>query len=288
MKILLTGGKGFLGQALYGYMTDQQIEIYDLPNDIRNRKNMHEAIERNDIVIHAAAIANLNDCIEDLNNMFRVNIEGTWNIITICAELKKPLIFISTCCVYGNTGNQNDNEKSYPETNEPYAASKLSGESLIKGMPYLDYIIIRIGTIYGAGMRKELFPYIAFEKILENGIIDIHGSGHQTRAYIYITDVINGIKKTVEKLPINNIINLCGDEEISVIDVIKYVETITGRKAKTRNVKDRYGQINKENIDIIKAKKILNWYPRISFENGMKKLYHEDKRFEKYINNNPK
>jgi len=289
MKILITGSNGFLGKALCSALGEHEIIGYDLPDDITDIDNIREKIKEADIVVHAAAMANLNDCMENMTEMYSVNVKATADIGLLCSYFKTPLIFISTCCVYGNTFDEIEYEdKTLPRTNEPYACSKYAAEILLRGTPYLRYTIVRAGTIYGVGMRKELFPFIALDSVLRGETIHVHGDGEQTRQYIYISDLVDCLKKVIKNQEKVNreTLNVCGNRATSVKQVIEQVETMVGIKAKTMKVTDRYSQIYEEKISISKAYDLLGWFPWVGFRRGMSKLLNEDERFEKYINNN--
>lgn len=161
MKIMVTGGDGFIGGEYVKYMRNigHDVSSYDLPNnDILDDLGLEICIQKSDMVVHFAAMADITVCIKEQDKVFDVNIRGTYNIAKYCAKYKKKLIFISTCCVYGNSLDDIEVEFSTaPMSCEPYAVSKVAGEAIIRGMPDLDFVILRIGTIYGPGMREALF-----------------------------------------------------------------------------------------------------------------------------------
>jgi len=288
-KLLVTGSSGFIGKAFCDKARNLGYEIieYDLPyNDLRAVWLLEEAIIESDMVVHIAAIADLNESIKDQDKNFYINVVATFDIGRFCAENNKRLIFISTCCVYGNTKVNGVETEDYtvPCTCEPYATSKMAAEWMLKGIPNLDYTILRIGTTYGAGMREALFIYIAFDKILKGETIEIHGDGEQTRQYIYIDDLTDGIIATVQADNCSGeIINLCDWNTASVIDIINHISYMLEKPIeKVTHVSDRFGQIKHENISIGKAKELLNWSTKIEIIEGLKLTYDLDPRFEEY------
>jgi nucleoside-diphosphate-sugar epimerase len=280
MMQLITGSNGFIGKAFCQKLKVNNIGIYeyDLPkNDILNITGQ-PYINDAEAVVHFAAIADLNISIANQDKNFDVNIRGTYEVAKFCVKNHIPLIFISTCCCYGNSGDEIEFEDStIPSTIEPYACSKMAGEYILRGMPGLNYVILRIGTVYGPGMRKELFNYIAFDKNIKGEPIQINGDGRQTRNYIYIDDLIDGIYSTMVKFDKcrRQVINLCGDEQISVLDTLRVVQDITGKPYKEINIlcENRYGEIQDENISIEKAEKLLGWKPLVSYDMGMRLTY---------------
>jgi UDP-glucuronate 4-epimerase len=277
---LITGSSGFIGKAFCKKLQSNNYFIYeyDLPrNDILNITGQ-PYINDAEAVVHFAAIADLNESIANQDKNFDVNIRGTYEVAKFCVKNNIPLIFISTCCVYGNTNHEGveTEDKTIPSTIEPYACSKMAGEYILRGMPGLNYCILRIGTVYGPGMRKELFNYIAFDKNINNDAIKVNGDGRQTRNYIYIDDLIDGIyRATVNfKNVIGETINLCGNEQISVLDTLQTVQDIIGKPfAHIEIFGERYGEIQDENISIEKADKLLAWQPKVKFTEGMRRTY---------------
>lgn len=285
-KLLVIGGDGFIGSH-YTTKAKGYFEVigYDLPlKNILNYEQLEEDIKNSDLVIHFAAMANVVECYTELDKTFEVNIKGTYNISKLCAKHKKGLIFISTCCVYGNSLDKIEIEgKTSPQAAEPYACSKIAGEYILRGMPNLNYIILRIGTVYGIGMREALFTYITLNNIKNDKKIYIDGDGHQTRQLIYINDLIDGIILATIKfdgLENRTILNLCGEQKISALETVKISEKIVGKNAIYEHREQRYGQTFEENISIDLAKRVLNWIPKTDFIDGMTYTFNNDKRFK--------
>jgi nucleoside-diphosphate-sugar epimerase len=285
MKILVTGGAGFIGSKYVQEMEKQghQCFVFDKPNhDILDTIDFRLALNDNDLCIHFAAMADVTVCIKEQLATFETNVRATFNLARICAEEKKPLIFISTCCVYGNSLDEIEKEDTtQPQAAEPYAVSKVAGEALIKGVPDLDYIILRIGTVYGVGQRDALFTGICLNNLRDDKTIFIDGDGTQTRQLVYIDDLVDGICKATNKHKdiIGETINLCGIEHTSALDTVDVAEVVTGKKANRVHREQRYGQTFKENISIKKAKELLDWIPTRTFLEGMKETYEKDERY---------
>ena len=289
MIILLTGALGFIGSAYLEEMdlAGHQVIAFDLPeDDILNVTDLVLAMQKCDIVFHMAAVSDLNESMVFQDNNFEINIRGTYNVAKYCRELGKPLIFCSTCCVYGNVTEYPAEEHwTMPQCTEPYATSKVAGEYVIKGMPDLRWLIVRPGTVYGVGQREALFTYIAVDNVLNGNKVYIDGTGHQTRQYIHIDDIVDGFKRATEQFDgnVGEIFNFCGDEPISVLDVIQTAETITGLYAITEKREDRYGQTLNENISTKNAQSQLGWKCKYKFADGMKQAFVNDKRFRKVV-----
>jgi nucleoside-diphosphate-sugar epimerase len=277
MRLLVTGGNGWIGGEYikHNKYRHEKITSYDLPdNDILDLAKMSEAIREHDVVIHFAAIADLYQSMGNQNKNFDVNIKGVYQIGRLCAEMDKTLVFISTCCVYGNSLTTLETEdQTIPACDEPYATSKMAGEYILRGVPGLKYIILRIGTAYGPGQRSALFTQVVVDKMKAGETIQIHGKGHQSRQLIYIDDLVLGITAAVDHLPElanREILNICGNEHISALSTMETAAKILKINPNWIHVEDRYGQTYYENCSIAKAKRLLDWQPHTKFIDGMK------------------
>jgi len=292
MKILLTGNKGFIGTYLEKALIDQGHSVvgFDLPeNTICSDYDIDNIFKQNkiDLCLHVAAIADLYNSMSDQLLNFDVNVYGTYILAEYCKQFSVKMIYISTCCVYSNILEDISIEnKTYPQCHEPYATSKLAAEFMLRGIPDLQYVILRIGTTYGINMRESLFTYIALDRIHKDIEIEVHGTGYQTRQLIYIDDLVSGILSAVNRFDDiqKEIINITGENKISVWDTInsaqKAISTkFPNRMFKARTINQRYGQTFDENISIKKAKNLLDWKPLSNFNDMMTHIYKNDKRF---------
>ncbi len=279
-KILITGGKGFLGKRLASFLINKGYKIitFDIVDteDITKPQQIERSIKNCDIVIHLAAVADLNYAREHPKETMDVNILGTINVLEGCRKHKKDLIFASTCCVYGNPDTHPVDEKTCPKPTEIYAHSKLAGEHLILGYAKhfgIKYNILRLATFYGPEMRPALSPYIFLIKVMKGEPIEIHGTGKQTRTFTYVDDIVDGIVAVLESKVWNEIINITTEEETSVLKLAKLAMKIVGKKVPLKFVADRPGQIKREQILARKARKLLGWKAKVSMEEGLKLTY---------------
>lgn len=279
-KILMIGS-GFIGSFVIRKLKDlgYEVELFDVlfGQDMLDQPTLEEAIKRNDIIVQMAAIADLN--VFEAKPLFgmRVNIWGTVLVSNYCAKHKKKLIYISTCCVYGNTKDLPSHEDSIPNPSEIYAEAKLAGEHIVKAYHKsydLEYIILRIATTYGVEMRDSLAPAVFMGKILSGEPIQVHGTGEQTRTLTYIEDEADGIVSAITHTDVKNeIINISSEEELSVVDWITTIGEVVGIKPQIEYVEDRKGQTFREQIDASKAKRLLGWEAKYSFRQGIEETY---------------
>jgi nucleoside-diphosphate-sugar epimerase len=287
-KILVTGGKGFLGKRLIPVLIKKgyKVKSFDIVDsqDITKPQQIERAIKNCDIVMHLAAVADLNYAREHPKETMDVNILGTINVLEGCRKYKKDLIFASTCCVYGNPDTHPVDENTFPKPTEIYAHSKLAGEHLILGYSKhfgIRYNILRLATFYGPEMRPALAPYVFLSRVMKGEPIEIHGTGKQTRTFTYVDDIVDGIVAVLKSGVWNEIINITTEEETSVLKLAKLAMKIVGRKVPLKFVADRPGQIKKEQILARKAKKLLGWEAKISMEEGLRLTYEWMKTLKK-------
>ena len=278
MKVLITGGNGFIGRHLVNRLKarGEDVEVFDLPDDIRDFALLKKRIKGKDLVWHFAAIADLNWARKHDKETFDINVTGTINVAKACAEEKVKLNYISTCCVYGNQKKHPSDEKTPPNPSEIYAYSKLMGEYVLLsyvGLFNLKYNIARISTIYGSGMRPALGVHIFFSQAFKGKPITVHGNGRQTRTFTYIEDIVSGLEKLTYFKGEGEIFNLSAKEEISANDMARKIKRLTKSKSKIIHILQRPGQTFKEQIDSNKAKRLLNWQAKTTFEKGLQKTY---------------
>lgn len=288
MKILITGGSGYIGSKLSAALKQKghEVEIFDQPKDIRNKAEIDAAVKDKDIVYHLAALANLSYTDTHPEETFDVNVKGTINVADACANNKVLLNFISTSCIYGEPLEIPSIEDSLINPSDSYAASKASGEWAIKAWRMskgLDYNILRLGTVYGPGLGNQIRTDTAIPVFLLNVIqgkkIPILGTGKEIRNYIHIDDLIEALVAVTEKGIRNEMINIAGIEQISVLDIARTALKLAGlpddyiefNSARKNNFKYQF-------VNIKKAEKLLGWYPKIRFEHGMAELYEWIKR----------
>jgi len=271
-KGVLQIGAGFVGDRLMTLLIKKgyPVTIADLKfgDDIRNREKTRKMIHDfpGDKVILVSAIANLNFFEADPWNSLDVNMGGLINVAMACVENKKKLYYISTCCVYGNTKDLPSSEEARPEPSEIYAACKLAGEWIIKGLHRsfdLEYVILRIATTYGIGMRKELAPAVFINQVLKGEPITIHGDGKQTRTLTYIDDEVEGIGAVVMSDATNDTFNISTEEERDVNYLAEVIcDEMDEPNYKIIHITNRKGQTYKEKIDAAKMTKLRVWEGR--------------------------
>jgi len=279
MKILITGGKGYIGaklvQALKG--KGHEIEVFDRPYDVCNERQVIKAIKGKDVVYHLAALAEINYTDEHPQETFETNIIGANIMARECCKAGAVLNFVSTCCIYGEPLETPSVEDGLINPTDLYAMSKAGGEYIVKmwGLKGLKFNILRFGTVYGQSTDKEMRQDMAIQKFLQAAIekkgINITGDGTQNRNFIHIDDLVNGLVLVNEKKVIGETINFAGSEKISIQDIANYALGfgVTG----ITNIAPRKDDFHDQDVSNEKAKRLLGWQPQIYFDEGIKSMY---------------
>jgi UDP-glucose 4-epimerase len=299
MNILITGGAGFIGKYLIKFLLEKNYNITVLDNfsnstknsltiknnklkiingDITKKQDVLNAIKNQDVVIHLAAKISVTESIKNPMETFKVNVDGTKNILSACRinNIKK-LIVSSSAAVYGE-GFENIKLNENSETNpiSPYGASKIEMEKEIKKFNLeskMNCIILRFFNLYGIGQSEEYAGVITkfLKKIKENKPIEIFGDGMQTRDFIAIEDVINAIHISILKNKTGTY-NIASGNIFQLKDIANLMIAVSGKKLSIKFLDEKKGDIRFSNADITLARKELGYEPKIELKNGIKEL----------------
>jgi nucleoside-diphosphate-sugar epimerase len=245
MKVVVTGGSGYLGVELvkyliekgfditvvdsliYGNFLDKKIKL--IKEDIRSLSyNSILTLKNSDVIIHLAAIVGDPACDLIKEEAVDINLNGTKKIVDICKKYKKKLIYASTCSVYGaNDKLLNENSKVLPLS--IYALSKLAAENYIEKAK-VNCTIFRMGTIFGFSdrMRFDLVINRFVADAIKKGKVKVFGGG-QWRPFLYIKDAVRFYYRCLEEGCPPGIFNLASFN-IEISDLAKKIKKITGCK----------------------------------------------------------
>jgi UDP-glucose 4-epimerase len=292
MKIMVTGGSGFIGSHLVDVLLSQNhnVTIYDLEKPRFNQKCENIIGDVNDlelliksskgfeIIYHLAAEANVNKFFE---NPLYSNLNTSCSTLSVlqCARENgiSRVLLASTEWIYGSLeGSENEQiteETNYAQTPDHlYTSSKIAAEMFCKNYKTLygvNYTVMRYGIPFGERARKETVTPIFINKILNDDEIMIHGDGSQTRQFIYVRDLAEGNASCVHDNARNQIFNINGKDKIRVIDIVTTLEDILEKKAKVKFVEDRKGNYKGRFISSVKAEKMLGWKPKYTYRKAM-------------------
>jgi len=272
MKVLVTGSEGFLGRrlcALLESQTEHTVFRYDLQlgHDVLNPIQLDNALYGVDACIHLAAVADLYIAEENPERTQSINVEATRLVLEACNRHDVRLLFASTVCAYGNNGYEQSDENAPLAPTEVYASSKATAETLLADQ--LDkHCILRLATFYGPEMRPSLATSVFLRALLNDEVIHIHGDGQQTRCYTHVDDVAQGILYILESKQ-NGVFNVAGDEEVSVLELVKILAKLTNKTPQIQFIDDRFGQIRRSNISSNRLRQ-LGWDTKYTLERGLR------------------
>ncbi len=300
MKILVTGGCGFIGSNFVRHMLSKY--PYDIVNldkltyagnpenlkdmendsryafmkgDISSIADVEKAFTGVDAVVSFAAESHVDRSIMDPDAFIKTNINGTFNLLETAKKKGiKRFIQISTDEVYGSLGKEGKFTEETPlSPNSPYSASKTAADLL--AMAYyktfgLPVIITRCSNNSGPYQFPEKLIPLMITNALENIVLPVYGDGMNVRDWIHVLDHCAAIDTVLHKGIIGNVYNVGGENEKANIDIVKLILDILGKPhSLIKYVKDRPGHDRRYAIDQTKIKRDLNFQVRTSFEKGM-------------------
>jgi len=294
MKIVVTGGRGFIGshfvqRALrYGhtivdidkitYASSRKLEWDNHPKYTSVKEDISEIshLPSCDILINFAAESHVDNSISSSDVFVKSNILGVHNLLELVRGKQphdRPLFFhISTDEVYGDILEGEFTEKDMLNPSNPYSASKAAAEMLITAYQRtynINYIITRSSNNYGERQYEEKLIPKCIECIATGKKIPLHGDGTYIRDWIYVKDNVDALFFLIKKRPKNQVFNIAAENYLTNIEVADSVLNWYGHgREKIVFVQNRWGQDLRYAIDISKIKK-LGWKP--SYSKGIHK-----------------
>ena len=294
MKVLVTGGAGFIGKYLVKSLLEKgnSVTIFDnfsnstknsinflenvgakvIEGDITKLDDILNAIKDNEIVIHLAAKISVSESISNPLQTYRVNVEGTKNILTACEKNNvKKLIAASSAAVYGE-GNPNVKltEEAELKPISPYGQSKVKMESVIKEFESkhdINCIMLRFFNIYGLGQTSEYAGVITkfLERIEHGKSLEIFGDGLQTRDFVAIDDIISSINDGILNGK-SGTYNIGNGKSTTIKDLAELMISISGKRLDIKYTNSLKGDIRNSQADISLAKKEINYFPKCKLD----------------------
>jgi len=305
MKIILvTGAAGFIGNKVSEMLLENGYNVIGIDNlndyydtrlklwrldslkksnsfkffqvDIGNYGDLKLIFQAHcpEAVINLAARAGVRYSLENPFIYLSTNAGGTLNLLELCREYNVPkFILASTSSLYA--GQKTPFKEEFPVNTpiSPYAASKKSAEVMVYTYHYLygiDVTILRYFTVYGPGGRPDMSIFRFIKWMKEEVPLEIFGDGSQERDFTYIDDIARGTIKALKPLGYE-VINLGNNHPNKLSTAIELIEKYTGKRARFEYKKIHKADMKATWADIDKAKKLLNWQPRVNLEEGIKR-----------------
>lgn len=303
MKILITGGAGFIGSHLAKALLERGDEIVIVDNfndyydpqlkrdriktvlaghtfklyegDIRDRAQMEEIFRQEEIekIVHLAAMAGVRYSLEKPELYYEVNVLGTQNMLDLAVKYKiQNFVYASSSSVYGNNTKLPFAETDNVDTQiSPYAASKKANElqahvySHIYKLPTTG---LRFFTVYGPWGRPDMALFLFTDAIVKGKTIDVFNNGNMTRNFTYVDDIVSGIITVLDANLPYDVVNIGGDKEEKLLRFIEVIEENLGKEAQKNFKPMQPGDVPATVADITKLRK-MGWEPTTCIEQGI-------------------
>ena len=311
MRVLVTGGAGFIGSHLVDALLARGDAVTVLDNlsngsmanlknhttnpalrfiqgDIRDAKAIENAVAGVDAIIHDAAMISVPLSIEDPELAHSVNAEGTQALLKASLERGvKRFIYASSCAVYGEQAKLPISEDAPDNPLSPYASSKLVAEQSCRTfyeLEGLETVCLRYFNVYGARQTGEYAGVMTkfMERLRANQPPVIYGDGEQTRDFIYVGDVVDATLLALERDGVaGKTLNVGTGRTTSINELCGIFLRLAGKTGlKPTYEAPRSGDIRHSQADIAKMKKLLGYEPKVSLGQGVEKLLRDYKVVE--------
>ena len=306
MRILVTGGAGFIGSHLveqllaakhYVVVLDDFNDFYD-PQikhaniagfasevtvchvDLRESDSVRAVFHREkvDAIVHLAARAGVRPSIQHPRLYYDTNVIGTLHLLEAARVAGvERFIFASSSSVYGASKTIPFSEdQPLSQTLSPYGATKIAGEFLCSTYSHLyrmRVVALRYFTVYGPRQRPDLAIHQFIRRIYTGQPIDQFGNGSTRRDYTYIDDIIQGTMAAFDyRGPLYDVFNLGENQTVQLKDLISAIENALGKQAKINELPEQPGDMPRTYADISKARKLLNYNPTTKLSEGLPKF----------------
>lgn len=306
MRILITGGAGFIGSHLSEALVGQGHEVVCVDSfndyydplkkqrniaalkqkknfscyeiDMRDAQRLAEVFEKvlPDKVVHLAAMPGVRYSLENPALYFDNNINSTVNLLELCVKHKvKKVVMASSSSVYGSSHGASHEDQSLSPLN-PYALSKKFCEDISRFYSSyygLSIICLRFFTVYGPRNRPDMAMYRFAQSIMHAKDITLYGSGNLTRDFTYIGDIVSGIISSLSLDLKFEIINLGSGRAVPVKMVLELIESCSGKRARILNKPQNPGEAEDTLADISKARVLLDYIPKYSIDEGVRSFW---------------
>ena len=308
---LITGGAGFIGSSLADELIKEGNKVIVVDNfcnfydpkvkennikhnledenykleriDIRDKEEINRVFSENqiDVVVHLAAMAGVRPSIENPVLYQEVNCMGTQNILeAMKANNIKNLVMASSSSVYGNCKEVPFKEDFIVDyAISPYAATKKANEVMTHVYHKLfdfNVIMLRFFTVFGERQRPDLAINKFTRLMLNNEEIPMFGDGTTSRDYTYIGDIVSGIEKSCDyvlnKENVYEILNLGNSSPTTLKEMIKTIGNVLGKEPKIKQLPMQPGDVDRTFADVSKAKSLIGYEPKTTFEEGIIKF----------------
>ncbi|MHB1296252.1 MAG: NAD-dependent epimerase/dehydratase family protein [Anaerolineae bacterium] len=307
MRVLVTGGAGFLGSALANRLVGEGHHVRALDDlsagererldarvvfaggDIRDVPKLWSVLRGVDCVYHLAARVSVPESILYPVEYNAVNVGGTVSLLAAARDAQvKRLIFVSSGAVYGEQPIQPVREDVALRPSTPYAVSKAASEQYVQAIGRLcgiETVILRVFNAYGPGQPLPPSHAPAVPRFLRQaasgGSVVVFGDGKQTRDFCYISDVVDALVAAGQREGIDrSILNIGSGIEVSLTGLVDTIEHAMGHRVHRLHNDEESVGVSRLVADIHSAQQTLGFRPKVALEEGLRRMLAQDNRFQ--------
>lgn len=301
MKVLVTGGAGFIGSNLVKTLVQQGDDVVVLDNlssgykkniahllsnidfvegDIRNRDLLNKIMPKVEVIYHLAASVGNKRSIDHPILDADINVMGTLYLLEAARQHQvRKIVTTSSAGIFGELKTLPIREDHAIEPRTPYASSKLYAEKI--SLAYADIygieaICLRYFNVYGPNQRFDAYgnviPIFVFQ-MLQERTLHIFGDGEQTRDFVNVEDVVQANIKAAQVQGMTGAFNIASGTRVSINQLISDLQEVSGIRPIVEHKPIRPGDVRDSLADISAAKKAFGYRPQISLKNGLKQYY---------------
>ncbi len=306
MRVLITGGAGFLGAALANRLVKEGHTVLALDDltagdprrlapevlftrgDVRDVPKLWTLLQGVDCVYHLAARVRVPESIYYPGDYNAVNVGGTVALMEAMRDTGvRRVVFTSSGALYGEQAHQPIGEDQVPRPNSPYGVSKIAAEyyvATLGALYQIETVALRIFNAYGPGQdlppsHPPVIPQL-LRQAQTGGSLVIFGDGSQTRDFVYVEDVVDALVLAATAGDVNRAaINIGSGQEISINELTACVARVTGRQVNILYNRGQSGGVSRLVADVRLAERLLGWRPRTGLEQGLRLTLEGDPRF---------
>lgn len=296
MKVVITGGAGFIGSHLAQYWSEKNAEVFVIDNfrtgfkknidglnvnliegSIEDKDLVFDVLEKADYVFNLAALVSVPESIEKPEECIKINVNGLLNLLEASKKHKvKKLIHTSSAAVYGDDPELPKTTKLKPNPKSPYGITKLDGEyycNLYKEEFGVNTTSLRYFNVYGERQDPKS-QYAAavpifISKALKNEDITIFGDGSQTRDFVYVKDIVKANVMAAENLNIKGVFNIANGSYITIKELAENIVKVTDSNSSIIHKPERAGDIKHSYASIEETTKEMGFQPDFNLEEGL-------------------
>lgn len=313
MKILITGGAGFIGSNVIRWLLEHQADVsvvnFDkltyagnlesladvaldprymfVKGDICNPADLDAVFPGVDVVVNFAAESHVDRSILDPEAFLRTDVMGTFQVLeAVRRHGTRRFVHISTDEVYGDIETGAASETAPINPSSPYSAAKAGAELLVRSYirTYsVPAIVTHFSNVYGPYQYPEKLIPLFITNLIEGKTVPVYGDGQQVREWIYIDDVSRGLWEVISRGELYESFNIGSGEHVTNLDVTQAILKLLGKdESAIRHVEDRAGHDRRYALDHSKMARVFGWQPQISFVDGIAKTvawYQDNERW---------